>query len=538
MAGWDERRSKSPWAWSRTCLPITALLGAGPPPVAAAQREAQPDVNLYDLYTDAAAVRGTQPAITYARAPYAGTVLSWQELVTRSEELAELLADEGVTAQTRCVIEMVDHPDTLPLFLAVWARGGIAVVVDPMWGEAIRRSVLRHSGAEILVRIQDGFTAQPMTAPGAAALTHPPLPPKTAVLAYTSGSTGQPKGIPLQHDRVLPGMYAGAAAVTNYRGGAPLRFGSSMRLSGFGVLLLHYLWHHCMGTEVVVLPELSVATAHEYWCQLAEHRIDQAVLVPALYELVLRASSAPDVYPAPLFINSSGPLTKNTYTRFIEKFGCTILNCYGLTEASSACTLGDLDVPGRSSQAIGRPFLLKVQLRNSHGEVVWGVGEGELEMYGPILSDGYYDNPAANEELFRPGGWMRSGDVARRDASGKLWITGRLKDVVMKGGQSVYLTEVDDACMALEGVAEAVAVRLDLPGGMEDIGVLLRAAPGVSLDATAVRLQLESALGRQRAPRRVIVVAEPLPRIGQNKPDRRTARELWAARAGTGAGSR
>lgn len=495
-------------------------------------------MNLYDLYTDAAAVRGALPAITFARGAHAGTVLSWQDLVTRAEELAQLLADEGVTAETRCAIEMVDHPDTVPLILAVWARGAIAVVVDPMWGEAIHGSVLRHSGAEILVRIQDGFAAQQITELGGARLTHQPLPPNTAALAYTSGSTGQPKGIPIRHDRVLAGSFAGAAAIVNYRGGAPQRFGSSMRLSGFGVFVLHYLWHACMGCEVVVLPELSVATAHQYWLQLAEHRIDQTVLVPALYELVLRASRAPDGYPAPLFINSSGPLTTTTYSRFSEKFDCTILNCWGLTEASFAVTLGDLDVPGTSTQAIGRPNLLKVQLRNSAGEVVPGLDEGELEMYGPTLSDGYYDNPTANDDLFRPGGWMRSGDAARRDTTGKLWITGRLKDVVMKGGQSVYLTEVDDACMALDGVEEAVAVRLDLPGGLEDIGVLLRAAAGVSLDATAVRLRLESALGSQRAPRRVMVVDEPLPRIGQNKLDRRTARELWAARAGAGASSR
>ncbi len=495
-------------------------------------------MNLYDVYKDAAAVRGTLPAITYAREPHSGTVLSWQDLVTRAEELAQLLADEGVTAQTRCAIEIVDHPDTLPLFLAVWARDAIAVVVDPVWGEAIRGSVLQHSGAEILVRIQDGFAMEQIAAPGDARLTHPPLPPNTAALAYTSGSTGQPKGIALRHDRVLAGMFAGAAAVLNYRGEAPQRFGSSMRLSGFGVLVLHYLWHACLGCEVVVLPELSVATAHVYWLRLAEHRIDQAVLVPALYELVLRASPAPDGYPAPLFINSSGPLTRNTYLQFTQKFDCTILNCYGLTEASFACTLGDLDSPGTSSQSIGRPFLLKVQLRNSRGEVVSGLDDGELEMYGPTLSDGYYDNPAANADLFSPGGWMRSGDVARQDASGKLWITGRLKDVVMKGGQSVYLTDVDEACMALDGVEEAVAVRLDLPGGMEDIGVLLRTVPGVSLDASEVRLQLQGALGRQRAPRRVIIVDEPLPRIGQNKPDRRTAKAVWAARAGAGAGSR
>ncbi len=495
-------------------------------------------MNLYDVYKDAAIARGAQPAITYAREPHAGTVLSWQDLVTRAEELADLLAAEGVSAQTRCAIEIVDHPDTLPLFLAVWAREAVAVVVDPMWGEGIRRSVLQHSGAEILVRLPDGFAAERLTAPGAAQRTHPPLPPNTAALAYTSGSTGQPKGIALRHDRILAGSFAGAAALVNYRGDTPRRFGSTMRLSGFGVLILHYLWHACIGCEVVVLPEVSVATAHDYWNQLATHGIDQTVLVPALFELVLRASRALDGHRAPLFINSSGPLTKNTYTQFTEKFECTILNCWGLTEASFACTLGDLDVPGTSSQSIGRPFLLKLQLRDARGEVVSGLDEGELEMYGPTLSDGYYDNPDANRDLFRPGGWMRSGDVARRDASGKLWITGRLKDVVMKGGQSVYLTDVDDACMALDGVDEAVAVRLDLPGGMEDIGVLLRAASGVDLDATDVRRQLEEALGRQRAPRRVIVVDEPLPRIGQNKPDRRTAREVWAARAGAGAASR
>lgn len=492
----------------------------------------KPKVNLFDLYRGQAVERGSSPALSYLTGPAAGTVLSWAGVVARAEELAGQLRGDGVTGGDRLAVVMADHPDMIPALLAVWSCDAVVVLVDPQWGTDTRRSVLRHSGARFVFTVDDGPEVADLGGTSDHRADAPPLPASVAALAYTSGSTGAPKAIGIHHDRLLSGLLGARSALETYLGGRlPARTGSSMRLSGFGVLVLHFLWSAACGTQVVVLPRLGIANAGRYWAMVAEHEIDFAVLVAPLFELLLRTSKIRPGTVPPLFLNSSGPISDAAHARFRERFGARILNCYGQTEATFAVTLGDLSVPGETTKSVGRPFNLRVRLRAADGSIVPGAGEGELECWGPTMSDGYYDNPVGNAEVWSDG-WLRTGDLARRDGDGRYWIVGRLKDAVMKGGQTVYLTDVEEACLNRPAVLEAVAVRLDLGGGNEDIGLLVRPAPGAGVDEERLRRELAEQLGRERGPRRVIVVSDPLPRIGQDKPDRRTAGVLWTKLTG------
>ena len=364
----------------------------------------------------------------------------------------------------------------------MWKLGAIPVLMDPEWGESIRTGVLSHSRADAIATVDERLGVEPVDA--TTADDRPELPPGTAMLAYTSGSTAAPKGIPLQHDRLVAAFHASAGKVSGFRGRPPVRFGSSMRLSGFGVLALHYLWSAAFGAEVVVLPRLELITAGSYWADLDRHQIDQVVLVPPLFELLLRASRPGEHRRRPLFVNASGSISATTHGRFMERFDARVLNCYGLTETTFACMVGDTDERGTTTPAVGRPDLVLIRLRAEDGSTVPDVGEGEIEVRGPTVSDGYYDNPEANAALFS-GPWLKTGDLGRRDEAGKYWIVGRLKDAVMKGGSTVYLTDVEEACVALEGVLEAVAVRADLPGGIEDIGAMSAQLTVLSLTAAS-----------------------------------------------------
>jgi acyl-CoA synthetase (AMP-forming)/AMP-acid ligase II len=482
-------------------------------------------MNLLDMYIANAADRGSDPAVTFALPPHGGLTLSWNDLVDRAGALADELDGAGVGAGTRVATVLVDDPNALPALLAMWRLDAIPVLIDPEWGESIRNGVLSHSRADSILTIGDRLSVEPV---GERAFgDRPPLPPNTAMVAYTSGSTAAPKGIPLRHDRLVAAFHSSAGKVSGFRGSPPARVGSSMRLSGFGVLALHYLWSAAFGAEVVVLPRLELTTARSYWTELDRYRIDQTVLVPPLFELLLRASKPAEHECRPLFVNASGPISATTHSRFMERFGAPVLNCYGLTETTFACMVGDTDERGTTTQAVGRPDLVKLRLRREDGSEVVGTGEGEIEVRGPTVSDGYYDNDEANAALF-DGPWLKTGDLGRRDETGKYWIVGRLKDAVMKGGSTVYLTEVEEACVALEGVLEAVAVRADLPGGIEDLGVIVRPVDGVAADGSELKTALDKALGASRSPRRVVVTDRALPRIGQNKIDRRSAQALWS----------
>jgi acyl-coenzyme A synthetase/AMP-(fatty) acid ligase len=301
-----------------------------------------------------------------------------------------------VVAGSRCAVVLADLPDAIPVLLAVWARNAVAVLVDPLWGEETRQTVLRHSGAEYLLTIGSQACVSDLRGSTLYRPDRPELPASTAVLAYTSGSTGAPKGIALPHDRVISGMLGAAAVLDHYRERPSTCFGSSIRLSGFGVLALHFLWSAVRGSSVVVLPRLDLTSAGRYWRDLDEHRIDLAVLVAPLVELLLRSSRIRPGAVPPLFINSSGPLSERAHTRFHDQFGAWILNCYGLTECCFAITMGDTSLPGLTTLSVGRPYQVRVRLRAADGAVVTGPGEGEVEFWGPLMSDGYYDDPTGD----------------------------------------------------------------------------------------------------------------------------------------------
>jgi len=483
-------------------------------------------MNLLDIYTALARERPEDPALIFEREPYVGIRLSWAQLAARGEELSLRLAAAGISRRSLCAVELADHPDTLPLLLAVWRLAGTALLVDPKWGDRVRRTVYSHSQPDAFITVDPEFTVLPPT-DSSPQDEHCDLPEGAALLAYTSGSTGDPKGIVIPHDRLSTAIHAAAATIVRYRGAAPKRIACSMRLSGYGVLTIHYIWAACAGATVVVLPELDLPTASKYWLNIADHEIEQIFLVPPLIELLNQlALPLQRMRKVPTCISGSAPLSERTQQQFERRFNIGLLNAYGLTESTFPSFFGEYDERGMGRNTIGTSALLKAQLRDRNGNVVEGVGEGELELSGPPVFDGYYRNKQATETAFH-GCWLRTGDLFRRDERGRYWIVGRLKNVVMKGGHSVYLDELESVALEMDGIHEAAGVPLHLPAGGEDIGLLVRLVRDSDLTCAAVAAELRQRLGAHRAPRRVIQITQALPRTGSEKLDRKRVVEMW-----------
>lgn len=481
--------------------------------------------NLLALYEGLAEEHPADPALIYQREPHVGTVLTWARLVERSEELHRRLLAAGVPEAGLYAVVLTDHPDMLPLLLAVWRCRGAALLVDPEWGDRLRRSILGHSEPDAFLSLLPELSVS--VSPG----TRRDLPADAALLSYTSGSTGDPKAIVMTHGKLSITMYAAAAAVVRHRGSAPRRIACSMRLSGSGVLNLHYTWALCADAAVVVLPPLDIRTARDYWRRIEEHEIDQTFLVPPLIDLLNHAAAPPAEHVRPICITGSSPLSQRTQERFHRRFKIGLLNAFGLTESMCACFFGEYDEQGMGRNTIGRPALLQARLRDLAGRIVEGPGEGELELAGPTLFDGYYRNPKATAAAF-DGRWFRTGDLLRRDERGSYATIGRVKDVVMKGGYAIYLNEIEEAAVDVPGVHEVAAVPLQLPDGGEDIGLIVRFLPDAAAAADRLADELRDRLGAQRAPRRVVETREALPRTGQEKLDRRRILEVWQQLAG------
>jgi acyl-CoA synthetase (AMP-forming)/AMP-acid ligase II len=496
-------------------------------------------VSLTALYDDRARANPAGEALKFAREPYAGHRMTWMDIVVRSHAVADDLAEQGVGEAHRAALLLEDHPDLLPALLALWRRRAVVVPVDAEWGEGLREHVLGHSRADFLVTLGTG------TRPSATALARsgdrPPVPPGTAMISYTSGSTADPKGVVLGHTHLMHAYRTAARGLADLTGTRPHRFGCALRMSGLGVLGMNYLWAAALGAEVVVLPVAELASARSFFRQVGEHDIDLLYLVPAQAELLMRtAAQAPPPVNRCVCICGSAPLRPSLQAYLQDRFGLLMLNAYGLTEVAFAAFFGSVDAAGKGRPDIGKPVTVAARLRAADGTLPSGEADGELELSGPSMASGYYDNPASTEAVFRDG-WVRTGDLARRDAEGRYRITGRLKDIVLKGGFTVYLAEVEDAAMKLQGVLEAAAVRITHGMG-EDLGLVLRVDQSSALTENGVRDALHRMLGRSRSPRRIALTGQELPRTGNLKLDRRAVAQLWedlCARllrsAGTGA---
>jgi acyl-CoA synthetase (AMP-forming)/AMP-acid ligase II len=474
-------------------------------------------------YLVAATERPEADAIVFERGDLAGSRLTWSDVATRSEGLARQYQAAGIRPGSRCAVTLADHVDLVPGLLALWRLDCTVVLMDPLWGRTLAQNVLIHSEADFGIDFQ-----------GAAEITRTPcsrpfvheLPDDTAMLGYTSGSTGDPRGIPFTHSKLALTMHASAAAAAALNGTAPQRIACSARLSGSGTLNMHYTWAVFADAAVVVLPELNMRTAKDYWHRIGAHAIDQTYLVPALVELVNQlAADRSGNGASPLCLTGSAPVSARLQRRFHERFGLPLVNCYGISEAMCAIFFGHLDHQGTATNHIGVPALLQARLLDSAGSVVAGEGEGELELAGPTVFDYYFGNPAATGAAFR-GRWFRTGDIVRRDSRGLYSIAGRSKDVVMKGAFAIYLNEVEDAALALPDVVEAAGVPLT-DGEHEDFGVLIRVDSTIAGDPQHIRRLLVDSLGSQRAPSRVIITREALPRTGQDKLDRRAVLKRW-----------
>lgn len=466
-------------------------------------------------------------ALIYERPPSAGQRLTWADIANRSDDLLRQYRTHGVGGGTRCAVTLSDCLDMIPALVALWRLDATAVLVDPTWGQRLRDNVVRHSGSNFALDMHGD--AQMLRIRHDDQFDHP-LPDGTAMLGYTSGSTGDPKGVPFTHDKLALCQELSAAACAGIYGRAPARIGCSTRLSGSGVLNLNYTWAPFNDCPVVILPELTVLSARDYWRRIEQHQVEQTFIFPAQAEILTQVASrrSPDGV-SPLCLTGSAPVTERLQRRFRDRFDLSLVNCFGISEAMCQIFFGNSDADAQFTTDIGVPYMCQARLVDSAGDTVAGPGEGELQLSGPTLFNYYYANPAATADAF-DGRWFRTGDIARRDADGVYSIVGRRKHVIMKGGFSIYLNEVEEAALTMPDVVEAAAVPL-VTDGHEDIGLLIRLRSEATATVNDVHRAIRDSLGVHRSPRRVVCVTAPLPRLGNEKLDRLSIQPLWAQEA-------
>ena len=438
-----------------------------------------------------------------------GALATHGELDAAAAAVAGGLRADGVRPGDAVLLCAGNSLALVVAYLAVLRAGATVVLANP----ALTRHELGHlvadSGAvlalagEASLASLPGVRAVPVERPPRSAplAPEPADPGATAILAYTSGTTGTPKAVPLSHANLLSSIRAAMLA---------WRWTEHDRLV-HGLPLFH---QHGLGGVHATLLAGSRASVHgrfdaDLICRaIAADRATVLFAVPAMYERLVEhmQAAAADVGSLRLVVSGSAPLSRALAERIERLFGQAPLERYGTTE-SGLDVSQPYDGPRRTG-TVGLP-LPGIELAIVRDGALVPDGEtGEVVLRGPQVFSGYRGDAAATAAAFHPGGWFRTGDSGRIDPlDGSLELTGRLKDLIITGGMNVYPREVEIALEASPAVARAAVVGVPSERWGEEVVAAVVPATA-SLDADELGVFVRARLAPYKCPKRIAVVEE------------------------------
>jgi long-chain acyl-CoA synthetase len=433
-----------------------------------------------------------------------GPSVSYAELWERAARVAGGLRDAGVGRGDRVGILLANGIDWVLAFFGTQLLGGVVVPVNTRFTEAEVAYVLEDSGASFT--FSPGAPLPDGEPPTAAELGLDDL----AAIFYTSGTTGFPKGAMTSHGNFL----------TNSE--SALRCNPIDRAEGPEIsTLVSVPLFHVTGCNSQLIPLLELGGRVEilsgpldfdgFFKAVGEHGVNQLVSVPAIYHAVLRHPSFAelDVSRVRWISYGGAPIAESLVEQIKQAFpGARVGNGFGLTETSSLSTFLPHEEAAEHADSVGFAMPV-VDLALDRPDPETGVGE--LLVRGPNVVQGYWNKPAETAETFIDG-WLHTGDLARVDDGGLLYIVDRKKDMINRGGENVYSIEVENALAGAPGVGEAAVVAVPDEMMGEKVGAVIVPAGEGDLDVQALIAYCRVHLADFKVPQYIAIREEPLPR--------------------------
>lgn len=340
--------------------------------------------------------------------------------------------------------------------------------------------------------------------------TAPPGPEDVALILHTSGTTSRPKIVPLLQRNVA--ISAGNVAATLALGPAD-RSLNIMPLFHIHGLIASLAASMAAGGSVWCAPGYS---ALRIFAQIEDADPTWITAVPTMHQANLaRAGRNREVIAKArlrLLRSSSASLPAPVMEKLEEAFGVPVVEAYGMTEAAHQMCSNPIAPGAQRPGSVGVPAGPKVAIAHeTENRLLAPTETGEVVISGPNVTPGYEANPEANaKSFFEAGGarWFRTGDQGAFDADGYLTLTGRLKEIINRGGEKISPLEIDAVLLQLDGVAQAVCFAVPHPKLGEDIAAAVVPAEGATLDGAAVRAALAERLAAFKVPARVLVLDE------------------------------
>ncbi len=478
--------------------------------------------------------------------PEADELLTFAEVATGARTIGHTLARNGCRAGDRVVLILPNGKESTLSLLAVMGAGGVAVPLNPRLTDEEIGVAIEDSAARFIIRLASRSPGEKSGCHGFTPVTDDPLAdigivllsrlPETAhsapvavpiaaaapaLILFTSGTTGRPKGVPLSHANLLANASFVQVAHSLSATDTALCILGLFHINGLVVTLLTPL---LTGMPVVLPTRFDVT---HFWSWVSRYGVSWFSAVPTILSLLLSHGIPDRAARGRLrFVRSaSAPLPVAIMEEFERQCGIPVIETYGISEAACQVTANPLPPllrkPGSAGKAVGN----ELKVRDEQGvELPCGVA-GEVVIRGSNLFGGYLTNPLADSEALRQG-WFHTGDLGYLDGEGYLFLTGRKKEIINRAGEKISPREVEEVIHRLAEV-EAVGV-VGVPHQLygEEVTAFITLRPGAVVTNDEIRDFCRHHLAGFKVPRELFFIDE-FPKGPSGKIQRRRLVDLY-----------
>jgi acyl-CoA synthetase (AMP-forming)/AMP-acid ligase II len=471
---------------------------------------------------------------TFLISPETGKQLSYRNLQVYAREIENNLRALGLVKGDKAAFLMSNGIWTTALFLGTMYSARITIPLNGVSGNEQLQYVIEHSDAKIIFvedeylekyhpvfdNIPDHILVVPSsrdTGPNwpqnLADLKADPIELESdddALLIYTSGTTGRPKGVILTHKAVIAGGNNTALAHQLGPGDRALCVLQLYHINGEMVTVMGPL---VSGGSVVMPAKFSTG---EFWSLIDDWQCSWFSVVPTIIAYLLEQAERkqeetckPSDRPRLRFGRSaSAPLSPDMHRQFEQQFGVAIVETMGLTETAAQILSNPMPPASPKYGSPGIAIGNEAKIINKQGVEQISTEPGELMIRGDNVMKEYYKNPQATAEALTSDGWLHTGDLAYRDEDGYFFITGRLKEIIIKGGENIAPREIDEALYQHSAVLEAAAFPIPDRNYGQEILACVALKPGASCSAAELEAFCVEKLGKFKAPKSISFMTE------------------------------
>jgi long-chain acyl-CoA synthetase len=476
--------------------------------------------NLARILTDTAAKHGDRTAFKLD-----DVELTYALLDDSSARVAALLKSKGLQPGDRVGLMLPNVPYFPAIYYGILRAGGTVVPMNVLLKGREVSYYLQDSGAKFVFAWYDFAEPAQEGAQQAGAecilvkpgefeqlvLEHEPdgelaerSADDTAVILYTSGTTGQPKGAELTHAN----LHRNTRTVLGFTDldESEVLLGALPLFHSFGQTCTMNCAVSC-GATVTMLPRFDPDKALEI---IQRDGVTVFQGVPTMYNALLHADSADSADASTLRMCMSGgaAIAVELIRGFEEKFGCIILEGYGLSETSPVASFNQPHL-ARKAGSIGTPIEgVEMQVWDDDGNALPQGEVGEIVIRGHNVMKGYWERPDATAEAIDADGWFRTGDMAKIDEDGFFFIVDRKKDLIIRGGYNVYPREVEEVLYEHPAVKEAAVVGVPDEALGEEVGAAVVLCKGESLTAEELKAYVKEQVAAYKYPRKIWFIDE------------------------------